>query len=82
MRIKIILTLFLTSVLGLVNAAQANNFPSKPLRIILPFPPGGAGDITTRILAQNMSKGMGQPVIVRSLVMKREHGRHLMDIRC
>jgi tripartite-type tricarboxylate transporter receptor subunit TctC len=66
MCIKFILTLFLTSVLGLVNVAQANNFPSKPLRIILPFPPGGAGDITTRILAQNMSKGMGQPVIVEN----------------
>lgn len=66
MSINIILTLFLTSVLGLVNVAQANNFPTKPLRIILPFPPGGAGDITTRILAQNMSKGMGQPVIVEN----------------
>jgi tripartite-type tricarboxylate transporter receptor subunit TctC len=45
------------------NAAQAQTFPSRPLRIVVPFPPGGAADLTTRILADHLSKGLGQPVI-------------------
>jgi tripartite-type tricarboxylate transporter receptor subunit TctC len=48
------------------GAAQAQTFPSKPLRIIAPFPPGGAADITSRILAEHMSKGLGQPVVVEN----------------
>jgi tripartite-type tricarboxylate transporter receptor subunit TctC len=49
------------------GAAQAQafppTFPSRPLRIIVPFPPGGAADLTTRILAEYLSKGLGQPVV-------------------
>ena len=45
-------------------SAHAQDFPTKPLKMVIPFPPGGAGDITTRILADTMSKGLGQPVIV------------------
>jgi tripartite-type tricarboxylate transporter receptor subunit TctC len=48
---------------GLSGAAHAQNFPSRPLRIVIPFPPGGAADLTTRILADHLSKGLGQPVI-------------------
>lgn len=48
---------------GVSGAAHAQNFPSRPLRIVIPFPPGGAADLTTRILAEHLSKGLGQPVI-------------------
>src|SRR5437773_7687221 len=50
----------------LVNAAQAQTFPSKPVRIVVPFPPGGTADITSRVLAVHMARGLGQTVIVEN----------------
>ncbi len=44
--------------------AQAQTFPSKPIRIIVPFAPGGAVDLTSRMLGEHVSKGLGQPVMV------------------
>ena len=46
--------------------AHAQTFPSKSLRIIVPFPPGGASDVTARILGEYMSKGLGQSIIVEN----------------
>src|SRR5437899_4985079 len=51
---------------ALANAAHAQPFPSKSLRIIVPFPPGGAADITSRLLGEHMAKGLGQPVIAEN----------------
>ncbi|MGE0797524.1 MAG: Bug family tripartite tricarboxylate transporter substrate binding protein [Lautropia sp.] len=41
-------------------------FPSKPLKIIYPFAPGSAGDAVTRVLAEGMSKTLGQPLLVEN----------------
>jgi tripartite-type tricarboxylate transporter receptor subunit TctC len=51
---------------GLLSAAHAQTFPSKPVHIIVPFPPGGAADLTTRVLADHLAKGLGQPVIAEN----------------
>lgn len=48
----------------LLAAAQADDFPSKPIRIVVPFPPGGATDAAARLVATKMSEKWGQPVVV------------------
>lgn len=50
--------------LSLSPGAQAQAYPSKPIKMIVPFPAGGTTDIVARILAQRMSESMGQPVLV------------------
>lgn len=45
-------------------AAAPSTYPSRPIRIVVPYPPGGITDVTTRIVAQEMSRAYGQNVIV------------------
>src|SRR5258708_28092511 len=51
------------SLAALASAVHAQTFPSKPLRVIVPFPPGGAADVTSPLLGEQMAKGLGQPGI-------------------
>ena len=46
------------------NATLAQDYPSKPLRIIVGYPPGGANDIIARVVAQKLSEAWGQQAIV------------------
>ncbi len=47
-------------------AARAQSWPSRPVRVIVPYPPGGASDITARILAQELSSRLGQSFVVEN----------------
>ena len=58
------LGLALTLVCGLVWA-QAD-YPARPVRVIVPSPPGGGTDILARVLAQHFSKALGQPFVVEN----------------
>jgi tripartite-type tricarboxylate transporter receptor subunit TctC len=48
----------------LCNAAPAQTFPSKPIRLVVPFPPGGATDTVARPLAQLLAEDMKQQIII------------------
>src|SRR3954451_16160085 len=57
------LTLLLLPVL-LPAFASAQNFPAKPIKLIVPFPAGGPNDIIARVIGQRMSELSGQPVLI------------------
>ena len=47
--------------------AQAQNFPSRPLTLVVPFPPGGSTDAAARIMAERMRATLGQPVVIENV---------------
>ena len=47
-------------------AAAAQTYPAKPIRMVVPFPPGGATDLLGRIVGQKLSERVGQPVVVEN----------------
>ena len=50
--------------LGLSTTASAEDYPTKPIKVVVPAPPGGGTDILGRMVADGISKELGQPVIV------------------
>ena len=44
--------------------AQADNWPTHPLKLIVPFPPGGTTDVVSRLVSAEMARGLGQPVVI------------------
>lgn len=61
---RIILAAALAS--AVFASAAAAQYPNKPIRLIVPFPPGGATEVGARIFAQPLSQILGQPVVVET----------------
>ena len=61
---RLLYVILLSTLAALALPAWGDTFPSKPVKIIVPFPPGGGTDILARPLADALSKKWGQPVII------------------
>ncbi len=51
---------------GLNLSSQAQEYPNRPIKIVVPYPPGGPSDIVGRLLGQALSESLGKPVIIES----------------
>ena len=61
----------LASIVGVLICACAApgalaQYPSKPIRLVVPFPPGGAADLTARVMVPALSQALGQPIVVEN----------------
>ena len=65
-RRRALLASALTLVLGFVTSASAQSYPEKPIKMIVPFPPGGPIDVMARLTGAQMSASLGQQVIVEN----------------
>jgi len=61
------ITAIALALLAVIAPAYADNFPSRPITLIVPFPPGGSTDVAARIMADKMGAALGQPVIVENV---------------
>jgi tripartite-type tricarboxylate transporter receptor subunit TctC len=57
-------TLIAGLLLALTTFAAAQEYPTKPVRLIIPFPPGGSNDVVGRLFATHMSEKLGKQVVV------------------
>ena len=51
---------------GAVEAAAAESFPARPLRLVVPFTPAGATDVLARMVGDELAKRLGQPVVIEN----------------
>lgn len=56
----------LLAVLLAAGAAQAQSWPAKPVRFVVPYPPGGSTDLTARTVADRLTRSLGQQVVVEN----------------
>ena len=54
-------------ILAGVAGAQAQTYPSRPITLVVPFPPGGSTDAAARIMAERMRASLGQSVVIENV---------------
>ena len=50
-----------------IAGAQAQNYPTRPITLVVPFPPGGSTDAAARIMAERMRAPLGQPIVIENV---------------
>src|SRR4030081_162520 len=55
------------AIFGGIVGAQAQTYPSRPITLVVPFPPGGSTDAAARIMAERMRAPLGQPVVIENI---------------
>jgi hypothetical protein len=64
-------TLLLAGLLALSTSGFAQDYPTKPIRLLIPAPPGGGTDILARVMADHLVKQFGQPIAGFQLTQKK-----------
>ena len=64
LRLNVLLPLLAALLFGLAPPAAADDYPSKPITLIVPFPAGGGVDVIGRIVADKLAAELGQPVVI------------------
>ena len=65
-RLAVFCATFLLSALAVSLSARADDYPTRPIRLIIGFPPGSAADITARLVGDSMSRTLGQQIVVEA----------------
>jgi len=63
---KCLVALALT-IIASIAGAQAQSYPSRPITLVVPFPPGGSTDAAARIMAERMRAPLGQPIVIENV---------------
>jgi tripartite-type tricarboxylate transporter receptor subunit TctC len=58
---------FLCALAPASGAIAQTGYPAKPIRFVVPFPPGGSNDVLSRIVGQKLSETLGQPVVIDNI---------------
>ena len=62
-RLWVVLVLAVAGIAG----AQAQSYPTRPITLVVPFPPGGSTDAAARIMAERMRSSLGQPIVIENV---------------
>jgi tripartite-type tricarboxylate transporter receptor subunit TctC len=64
---SIIATMALVAAMSMPQIVRAQNYPNRPVRLILPFGPGGVADVTARIVTEKLGERLGQRFIIENM---------------
>jgi tripartite-type tricarboxylate transporter receptor subunit TctC len=66
-RVQLISAVLLCCAAAAGSPAHAQPFPNKPIKVVVPYPPGGGPDVTARLINERLSKALGQQVLVENI---------------
>ena len=64
---KLLLACLFAAIVQSIGAASAQTYPSRPITMIVPFPPGGLSDVVGRIAAEGMRTALGQSIVIENI---------------